>query len=50
VLARVVNALVFLFIVGVGIAGGCVMSASEAIDEQLSEKKRHASNQTQGRQ
>jgi hypothetical protein len=41
-LTRVANALAFVFTICIGIIAGCVLSTSEAIEEKLTWKKRHA--------
>ena len=45
VLGRAANVLAFAFTVGFGIVAGCLLSASEAFEEQLAAKKRHPTQQ-----
>jgi hypothetical protein len=41
-LTRLGNALAFGLTIAIGIVAGCLLSASEAVEEQLAWKKRHA--------
>ena len=46
-LTRFGNAVALLFTIGMGILAGCALSASEAVEEQLS-RKRHVERHTRG--